>query len=63
MCNFLLGPSHSLDWNSHIMIYHKHELLKEVLAIIRKSIELQRLYSLYKQQLDAKNDTNQMQID
>ena len=52
MCNFLLGPLYSSNWNHTFLTYNKRDLLREIIVIIADNLNLQRLYSYYKQQLN-----------
>uniref|UniRef100_A0A023F2Z3 Protein HIRA n=2 Tax=Triatoma infestans TaxID=30076 RepID=A0A023F2Z3_TRIIF len=58
MCEDLLGPIYSgvnnplSNWNSHIMEFPKHSLLREVLREMLPNLKLQRLYTEIKDQLD-----------
>uniref|UniRef100_A0A0V0GBI1 Protein HIRA n=1 Tax=Triatoma dimidiata TaxID=72491 RepID=A0A0V0GBI1_TRIDM len=58
MCEDLLGPIYSgvnnplSNWNSHIMEFPKHTLLREVLREMLPNLKLQRLYTEIKDQLD-----------
>jgi len=58
ICNFLLGPRFSVNWNHTFLTYNKRDLLKEVNLIIGGNLSLQRVYSFYKQQLDVINELN-----
>ncbi|RZF35957.1 hypothetical protein LSTR_LSTR005370 [Laodelphax striatellus] len=58
ICQDLLGPSHSTasltkKWDPKILDLSKHELLKDVLKEIGARVESQRLYTEFKDQLDA----------
>ncbi|XP_073973617.1 protein HIRA-like isoform X3 [Rhodnius prolixus] len=58
MCEDLLGPIYSgvnnplSNWNSHVMEFPKHTLLREVLKEMLPNLKLQRLYTEIKDQLD-----------
>ena len=51
ICNFLLGPCYSVNWNHTFLTFIKRDLLKEIILIIAENLNLQRIYSFYKQQL------------
>jgi hypothetical protein len=51
LCNNLLGPLYSLNWNQMILIYKKRDLLKDILPLMAQNLSFQRLQSFYKQQL------------
>ena len=56
ICNFLLGPLYSTNWNHTFLTFNKRDLLKEVILIVAENLNLQRLYSFYKQQLNLINN-------
>ncbi len=62
LCNFLLGPLHSINWSSTILNHKKHDLLQEILAIMVQNLEFQRLYNYYKQQLNFINNVNSKKV-
>ncbi|XP_054154895.1 protein HIRA-like [Oppia nitens] len=55
LCQYLIGPifkSIRSQWEPKIVGNGKHDLLKEVLAILSTNLRLQRLYTEFKEQLD-----------
>lgn len=64
ICNDLLGPCHSYpnlssSWESTVMGFSKHKLLKEILDLMASNLRLQRLYVEYSEQL-ATQSTKKM---
>ncbi|RWS28476.1 Protein HIRA-like protein [Leptotrombidium deliense] len=60
ICQYLLGPpfkSSSSKWENSILGNEKHSLLREVLSIMTSNLRLQRLYTEFKEQLDAISST------
>ncbi|KAM7452000.1 hypothetical protein ABFA07_000600 [Porites harrisoni] len=63
VCEELLGPPHrsvgpqdkSTNWNPSILGYQKRNLLRELLPHIGTNIRLQRLFTEFREQLDALN--------
>lgn len=63
VCEELLGPPHrsvgpqdkSSSWNPSILGYQKRNLLRELLPHIGTNIRLQRLFTEFREQLDALN--------
>ncbi|PSN56592.1 Protein HIRA [Blattella germanica] len=56
ICDDLLGPTHSraklsTSWETSIMGFSKHALLREILPMIGSNLRLQRLYTEYSDQL------------
>lgn len=58
ICNFLLGPCYSVNWNHTFLTFIKRDLLKEIILIIAENLNLQRIYSFYKQQLQLIENLN-----
>ncbi|RWS15627.1 Protein HIRA-like protein [Dinothrombium tinctorium] len=61
ICQYLLGPpfkSSSSKWENRILGNEKHELLREVLSIMTSNLRLQRVYTEFKEQLEAVSSTN-----
>ncbi|ELT95316.1 hypothetical protein CAPTEDRAFT_117691 [Capitella teleta] len=58
LCNDLLGPQHRSrtepKWEPCILTFKKLELLEELLPIFVENLTLQRLYSEYNEQLEAR---------
>ena len=57
VCDSLLEPifkSKSKSWNPKILDLDKGEMLNEILRIIGSNLQLQRLYTEYKDQVDAR---------
>ena len=55
----LLGPVSSCgtgQWEPKILGHEKRELLRSALAVIAENLELQRLYSEFREQLNAGDD-------
>ena len=55
----LLGPISSgfaTQWEPKVLGHDKRELLKSALSLIAGNLELQRLYSEFREQLNAAND-------
>lgn len=52
LCSSLLGPIYSTNWCDKILNLKKRDILKEILPIMAQNLELQRLYSSIKDQLN-----------
>lgn len=63
VCEELLGPPHrtishqdkTSSWNPSVLGYQKRSLLRQLLPHIGTNIRLQRLFTEFKEQLDALN--------
>ncbi|XP_069684030.1 protein HIRA isoform X2 [Periplaneta americana] len=56
ICDDLLGPTHSRakhskSWETSVMGFSKHALLREILPLIGSNLRLQRIYTEYSDQL------------
>ncbi|XP_021913667.1 protein HIRA isoform X2 [Zootermopsis nevadensis] len=56
ICDDLLGPTHShakhsKSWDTSVMGFSKHALLREILPLIGSNLHLQRIYTEYSDQL------------
>ncbi|CAF0827430.1 unnamed protein product [Brachionus calyciflorus] len=52
ICNSLLGPLYSTSWCEYVLTFKKRDLLLEILPILAQNLELQRLYTSLKEQLN-----------